>query len=636
MSSYSAYPRVFRSELIHKLNFFRDSKIEELGQFCNDIDLNKYHYSPVIGKKVSELKIQNIRKEIIEIVTELNFPNKPTQQNIQDFDIRITKYLFENLDISPNEASKNEIWSFFTCELIPDIVKWRFFFNSDTTSNDALIDRYIGGRRNTVQRLWWRAYTFKNLIKEEDPYSFLKYLNSDDMREIEERTTLFGNLNLVRAIAYSFIEVKKKNILKSTLPRDILRDVIRRLLRQVPWLSFESLNLSETRLQVVEVYNQTLKNFNENTFSQSTEKNISEHQIINKDPEQNSDKTILSKDKLVNLISQKLQTNFKITNQNFVTLKSEDKKHAVAIYISKRYERTNQKYWYTINNNHEQFLAEAKSSYIILGMEEKDFCFVIPYKWFDERKDFFSRNLTINGSRTHLYIEDDAGESYIVRSKDSDIPLESIESFIFPENFQSIQSNYEPIHESQLIDPSIQLIKKYGNKGISTSELIKELRSILKPSGEDTKKLKGRSDDKFSQKVRNLKSHRKLDNISNISFLNDRYYWLNNISTNKNNLSIPNSIDWRSEHFIKILKEKLPLSGGVKAENQWNVLKMFNNRSILDFQDEASKRSMLAQYKNDYSNHKNDMPWWDQELHYCLKRKIIKIVDEKDNDISLN
>ena len=78
------------------------------------------------------------------------------------------------------------------------------------------------------------------------------------------------------------------------------------------------------------------------------------------------------------------------------------------------------------------------------------------------------------------------------------------------------------------------------------------------------------------------------------------------------------------------------MSGGVKAENQWNVLKMFNNRSILDFQDEASKRSMLAQYKNDYSNHKNDMPWWDQELYYCLKRKIIKIVDEKDNDISLN
>ena len=236
MSIYSAYPRVFRSELIHKLNFYRDSKIDDLGNYCDQIDLNKYHYSPVIGKKVSDLKIQTIRKEIFNIVTDLNFPYKPNQQNTQDFDIKITKYLFENLDISPNEASKNEVWSFFTCELIPDIVKWRFFFDTEAPSNEALIDRYLGGRRNTLQRLWWRAYTFKNLIKEEDPYSFLKHLNSDDMREIEERTTLFGNLNLVRALAYSFIEVKKKNILQSTLPRNVLRNLIKKLLSQEPCL----------------------------------------------------------------------------------------------------------------------------------------------------------------------------------------------------------------------------------------------------------------------------------------------------------------------------------------------------------------------------------------------------------------
>lgn len=42
---------------------------------------------------------------------------------------------------------------------------------------------------------------------------------------------------------------------------------------------------------------------------------------------------------------------------------------------------------------------------------------------------------------------------------------------------------------------------------ITTSELIQKLRDIMKPSGEDLQILSGRSDDKFSQKVRNLKAH---------------------------------------------------------------------------------------------------------------------------------
>ena len=46
-----------------------------------------------------------------------------------------------------------------------------------------------------------------------------------------------------------------------------------------------------------------------------------------------------------------------------------------------------------------------------------------------------------------------------------------------------------------------------NNGSITTSELIEKLRLVMKPSGEDTNILENRNDDKFSQKVRNLKSH---------------------------------------------------------------------------------------------------------------------------------
>ena len=65
----------------------------------------------------------------------------------------------------------------------------------------------------------------------------------------------------------------------------------------------------------------------------------------------------------------------------------------------------------------------------------------------------------------------------------------------------------ERITEPELILPSLFLMSLSTDGIITTSKLINELRNILKPSGEDVKILDGRQDDKFSQKVRNLKSH---------------------------------------------------------------------------------------------------------------------------------
>ena len=83
------------------------------------------------------------------------------------------------------------------------------------------------------------------------------------------------------------------------------------------------------------------------------------------------------------------------------------------------------------------------------------------------------------------------------------------------------------ILEENLQLPALYLIKlKNGN--ITTSELSKLLRSILKPSGEDLVILDNRNDDRFSQIVRNLTASKryfvkkgfiKRDNKKNSSLL---------------------------------------------------------------------------------------------------------------------
>lgn len=69
----------------------------------------------------------------------------------------------------------------------------------------------------------------------------------------------------------------------------------------------------------------------------------------------------------------------------------------------------------------------------------------------------------------------------------------------------------ERISERDLILPSLFCMSQSNNNTISTSTLINRLRDLLQPIGEDLEILSGRNDDKFSQKVRNLRSHGTLE-----------------------------------------------------------------------------------------------------------------------------
>ena len=63
------------------------------------------------------------------------------------------------------------------------------------------------------------------------------------------------------------------------------------------------------------------------------------------------------------------------------------------------------------------------------------------------------------------------------------------------------------ISETDLIMPALKAMNESPNGTISTTDLITILTNSMNPTGEDLKILKNRNDTKFSQKVRNLKSH---------------------------------------------------------------------------------------------------------------------------------
>jgi len=66
------------------------------------------------------------------------------------------------------------------------------------------------------------------------------------------------------------------------------------------------------------------------------------------------------------------------------------------------------------------------------------------------------------------------------------------------------------LSEPDLILPAL-LVLDEAQAPVSTTRLSERLRSLLKPTGEDLEILAGRQDDKFSQKVRNLRSRQTLE-----------------------------------------------------------------------------------------------------------------------------
>ena len=140
--------------------------------------------------------------------------------------------------------------------------------------------------------------------------------------------------------------------------------------------------------------------------------------------------------------------------------------------------------------------------------------------------------------------------------------------------------------ESELIPFALKVIKNKP-EGIDTTNLIKSLREDMKPNGEDIKVLLNRTDDKFSQKVRNLNSHQTLENKELVTFYDNKFYitekgidYLKQLSETLNvikNISQNSKIKKLNEILTTDILEEWPLS-----QRSYNVLKNENIRFVGD------------------------------------------------------
>lgn len=97
-------------------------------------------------------------------------------------------------------------------------------------------------------------------------------------------------------------------------------------------------------------------------------------------------------------------------------------------------------------------------------------------------------------------------------------------------------------NEKEIAYCSFYIIKRH--KKITTKNLMLSLRNKMRPTGHDALMLKGRPDDLFSQKVRNLKSHDTMSKLELADYKNKYFLFRKN-----------NKIDLFEKHN-QIIKKK--------------------------------------------------------------------------------
>ncbi|ORB66671.1 DUF6339 family protein [Mycolicibacterium tusciae] len=230
-------PRLAREPALQLLTSLPVSDIRLLAAAMPDMS-QSVTYTPVGGTRISDSELHALRDEILALAREYGMPS--SIQNPSEFEGRAARLLRQRLDISPNEASHEEVWTYLTCCWLLDVAVWRFGAQADRR-------RFVGNiNRNTFRRLWWRAEVLGPEIE-------LTQLGEDELVNIMERPTIAADLRLARGVAREFLSRVDRGAAESRM--QLMREAMKRLLRLTPMVSFAALDDNELNSTIEEIFN---------------------------------------------------------------------------------------------------------------------------------------------------------------------------------------------------------------------------------------------------------------------------------------------------------------------------------------------------------------------------------------------
>ncbi len=209
-------------------------------------------YTPTGGARATVAALSLLRSDLLQLALTAGYPNPASQQQASDFDAEASIALAHQMHMAPAEAVKGGVWEFLSCVLLPDIVRWRFGGTGNATTP---IERFVAGRRNVFQRLWWRAFHLAPRVPDASQLAgLLRALGEDELVQLMERPSLAGIEGLSGSIATGLLVASQTY--SDLSRRQLIREAQKRFLRLSSFLSFESIAAEEMDRHIESVFEQ--------------------------------------------------------------------------------------------------------------------------------------------------------------------------------------------------------------------------------------------------------------------------------------------------------------------------------------------------------------------------------------------
>ena len=159
-------------------------------------------YASTGGTPATPAQLLSLHDGIHEKAKAFGFPQDVTRSDSAKFDSALSAWLADVEYLQDSEALREDFWAFVAVVIAPDVVRWRF----GTTRS-----RYLGGVRNTFQRLWLRGWALDRGRDSARRWELLDALSEDALVQIFERPSLGGYREFARAIAEAWVRASGRH-----------------------------------------------------------------------------------------------------------------------------------------------------------------------------------------------------------------------------------------------------------------------------------------------------------------------------------------------------------------------------------------------------------------------------------------
>lgn len=186
-------------------------------------------YAASGGTPVAPAALGELRDRLLEIGRQCGFPERGGTRERARFDRLAAAILYDSSLLRGGDALRDDVWAFLSTVLVPDLTSWRFGTQAG--------ERFHGGIRNTLQRLWIRARVLDRGFGHTARWELLERLTEDALVQITERPSIAADPRLARAFAESWVRASAR-IGQSNMEERTRAAIIRLRLRgQIQMLS---------------------------------------------------------------------------------------------------------------------------------------------------------------------------------------------------------------------------------------------------------------------------------------------------------------------------------------------------------------------------------------------------------------